>query len=71
MMKDIAIAEAEEKAIKETLEQEKIAEMKQNRSIKLDPTVSPFIPKLPQDSPQENRGDESLAIKKESDQIDT
>ena len=70
MMKDIAIAEAEEKAIKETLEQEKLAEMKQNPSIKLDPTVSPFIPKLPQDSPQENR-DENPAIKKESDQIDT
>lgn len=71
MMKDIAIAEAEEKAIKETIEQEKLAEMKQNPPIKLDPTVSPFIPKLPQDSPQESRGDENPAIKKESDQIDT
>ena len=54
MMKDIAIAEAEEKAIKETIEQEKLAEMKQNPPIKLDPAVSAFIPKLPQDSPLES-----------------
>ena len=70
MMKDLAIAEAEEKAIKVTIEQKKPAEMKQNPSIKLDPTASPFIPQLPQDSPQESR-DENPAIKKESDQIDT
>ena len=76
IMKDIAITKVEEKAIKETIEQEKLVEMKQNPSNKLDPTVLPFIPKL-----QENQGDENLAIKKESnenpaiktesDQIDT
>ncbi len=71
LMKDIAIAEAEEKAIKETLEQEKLAETKQKSSIKLDPSASPFISKSPHNSPQENRVDTNLAIKGERDHIDT
>ena len=46
-MKDIAIAEGEEQAIKETLENERQEEIRQNTSIKLDPSVPSFVPKLP------------------------
>ena len=47
LLKDNAIAEAEERAIKETLDNERQEEIKQNTSIKLDPSVPSFVPKLP------------------------
>ena len=55
MLKDIAIAEAEEGAIKETLENERKAEIKQDATIKLDPSVPSFVPKLPPLQPQDTR----------------
>ena len=59
LMKDIAIAEAEEKAIREILEQERQDEKEQKTSIKLDPGASPFVPKLPLDKLQETRAEEN------------
>ena len=55
LLKDIAIAEAEDRAIKETLENERQEEIKQNTSIKLDPSVPSFVPKLPPFQPQDTR----------------
>ena len=55
LLKDIAIAEAEERAIKETLENERQEEIKQNTSIKLDPSVPSFVPKLPPLQPEDAR----------------
>ena len=53
-MKGIAIANREEQAIKETLENER-QEIKQNTSIKLDPSVPSFVPKLSPLQPQDTR----------------
>ena len=53
-LKDIAIAKREERAIKETLENER-QEIKQNTSIKLDPSVPFFVPKLSPLQPQDTR----------------
>ena len=83
LMKDIAIAEAEERAIKETLEQEQHDEIKQKTSIELDPSATPFVPELPLNEPQETRvrenfdkgppvltkREENQDIKQESDPI--
>ena len=55
LLKDTAIAEAEERAIKETLENERQEEIKQDASIKLDPSVPSFVPKLPPLQPQDTR----------------
>ena len=55
LLKDNAIAEAEERAIKETLENERQEEIKQNTSIKLDPSVPSFVPKLPPLQQQDTR----------------
>ena len=54
LLKDIAIAEAEEQVIKETLESERQEEIKQNTSSTLDPSMPFFVPKLPPLQPQEN-----------------
>ena len=55
LLKDIAIAGAEERAIKEALENERQEEIKQNTSIKLDPSVPSFVPKLPPLQQQDTR----------------
>ena len=55
LLKDIPIAEAEERAIKEALENERQEEIKQNTSIKLDPSVPSFVPKLPPLQQQDTR----------------
>ena len=54
LLKDIAIAEAEEQVIKETLESERQEEIKQNTSSTLDPSMPFLVPKLPPLQPQEN-----------------
>ena len=48
LMKDIAIADAEEQAIREVLKEEQQDEVKQETTIKLEPNVPSFVPKLPQ-----------------------
>ena len=54
LLKDIAIPEAEEQAIKERLESEWQEEIKQNTSSKLDTSMPFFVPKVPPLQPQEN-----------------
>ena len=67
LLKDIAIAEGEERAIIETLENDRQEEIKQDPSIKLDPSVPSFVPKLPPLQPQDTREEgENLDIKETS-----
>ena len=60
LMKDIAIAEAEEQAIREGLKEERQDKVKQETTIKLEPNVPSFVPKLPLYEPQDTQVKESL-----------
>ena len=59
LKKDIAIVEADEPAIREVLKEERQDEIKQDTTIKLEPNVPSFVPKLPLYEPQDTHVKES------------